>query len=231
MAIKEGEISNAKNCLHATIAGPGRCFQDAEAITQKARLNLGKQIFYYPSNFLVDGNPELSKFQALLLSISYLIVMRGRLFAAYPSITEDQTGISCDVLCFRTADGSCNSIDNPSMGKVATPFARNLKESSPHTNGYADVTQVAQILKRDPNDSKLAPFNQLATAWIQFMTHDWFAHDDQNQNKVTHWWDASQIYGVSRLQVSIISLVPISSLIKYVFLLLFCHPPVNRGTS
>ncbi|NET76063.1 peroxidase family protein [Okeania sp. SIO1F9] len=84
--------------------------------------------------------------------------------------------------------------------------------------------------------------NLLAAAWIQFQTHDWFSHGDNQQdnkfqipleegdpwpeeyrpleikktladttrsdentqgpptyiNKVTHWWDASQIYGSDR---------------------------------
>jgi hypothetical protein len=36
------------------------------------------------------------------------------------------------------------------------------------------------------------------------MTHDWFQHDRSEEhkkgllhNRVTHWWDASQIYGSS----------------------------------
>lgn len=205
MAIKEGEITNSKHCMHATIASPGRCAQDDESLNSETRIAIGKLIFYNPSEYLVDDNPLwLSKFDALALSISYLITMRGRFFAAYPSLTEDQSGVTCTdyELRFRSADGSCNNIVNPEMGKVGTPFARNLKESSPHEDGYADVDQVAKILKRDPDNRKLAPFNQLSTAWIQFMTHDWFAHEDQNQNKVTHWWDASQIYGVSQLTCS-----------------------------
>jgi|SaaInl74LU_5_DNA_1037368.scaffolds.fasta_scaffold04319_6 hypothetical protein len=64
-----------------------------------------------------------------------------------------------NTLCF------CNST-------VGTSFNRNLKPSEPHKNGEADVALVANMMKRDTNS--FAPFNQLASAWIQFMTHDWY---------------------------------------------------------
>ena len=61
-------------------------------------------------------------------------------------------------------------------------------------------------MKRDK--TMYAPFNQLASAWIQFMIHDWFQHDPDEEpnggnlrNRVTHWWDASQIYGSSQEEV------------------------------
>eukprot|EP01083_Nonionella_stella_P191884 709831_1 len=92
------------------------------------------------------------------------------------------------------------------MGAVGTSFTRNLNKSLPHQNGEANIFQVANMLKRDVNadGDKIAPFNQLTTAWIQFMTHDWFQHDQNEEqgpnmkNGVTHWWDASQIYGSSQ---------------------------------
>jgi hypothetical protein len=36
-------------------------------------------------------------------------------------------------------------------------------------------------------------------AWVQMMTHDWFAHDtvQSGKNTETHWWDSSMIYGSS----------------------------------
>jgi len=118
---------------------------------------------------------------------------------------------------------------------VGTIFTRNLKPSEPHKNGDADVAQVSSMMKRDTNS--FAPFNQLTSAWIQFMTHDWyvwklrigfnvlsrhpkisntlfvvlelerFQHDSLSsqgskmQNVVTHWWDASQMYGSNQEEV------------------------------
>ena len=211
MAIKEGVLTNSMHYVHATISGPQRCKQtQKEDIQFQNQLELGRDVFYNPSGWLSpDNDLNLSKFQALVTSISFLISLRGRLYIAYPSQDQEDssTSINCAAtdLRYRSSDGTCNSITRPSMGTVGTPFTRNLSRSLPHKNGEADIARAAHILKRDvaADGDKIAPFNQLATAWIQFMTHDWFQHDKEEQqgpnmkNKVTHWWDASQIYGSS----------------------------------
>lgn len=143
----------------------------------------------------------------------------------------------------RTADGSFNDLNDPKMGRVGSRFGRNV----PLSKVYPDQ---ANLLNPNPREisrkllgrDEFVPattLNLLAGAWIQFQTHDWFAHGNDQQgekyelplaeddpwpqehrplqvqkteadatrlsgdtsgpptyiNKVTHWWDASQIYG------------------------------------
>lgn len=145
-------------------------------------------------------------------------------------------------LVARTSDGSYNDLKHPEMGMVGSRFGRNvpLKDANVDTAKILEpnprlVSQV--LLKRD----KFIPatiLNFHAASWIQFQTHDWFSHgnnqpddkfivpvkpddtwqhnhgsfevpktlkdptrDDNNTspgtfiNHVTHWWDASQVYG------------------------------------
>ncbi len=139
-------------------------------------------------------------------------------------------------LVARTADGSYNDLEHPEMGMAGTRLGRNIplknaKVDEPNllTPNPRAVSQV--LLKRD----RFIPatiLNLHAASWIQFQTHDWFTHgdnqpdnnfsipengsddilevpktlkdhtrDDDNTNPatfindVTHWWDASQLYG------------------------------------
>jgi len=212
MAIKEGSLANSMHCVHATLDGPQRCTQDRESIAIQKQLAIGKTIFYDPSDWLSADNPlSISEFQALLASITFLIGLRGRLYVAYPSKSQEAPELDCTStdLRYRSEDGSCNSIDQPFMGAVGASFTRNLVRSEPHKQGDIDISRVANILKRDEGvyGDIVAPFNQLASCWIQFMTHDWFQHDaDEPQgsnmkNKVTHWWDASQLYGSTKEEI------------------------------
>lgn len=215
MAIKEGALTNAQHCLHATIPGPQRCIEDDEAIRNSKMMEAGKTYFYYISASLQAVGSDSSKVsQIFLLSISYLIVLRGRLYVAYPSLEKLSTSYKAMIDCtsdsakkYRSADGTCNSLKLPSMGAAQTHFVRSLKPSRPHPNGNADITAIANIMKRPhgtQHPETFESFNQLASAWIQFNLHDWFQHDSDEdshdgvlRNRVTHWWDASQIYGSS----------------------------------
>ena len=227
MGIKEGALTNSNHCLHASLAGPERCVTDEISLTQDSQLAAGKYIFYNFSGALQTTEGDMTQVaQLYLASISYLIAMRRRLLVTYPNIKdepdknareytlrrrlhkeEDCSSVAKNL--YRTIDGTCNNLDNPSMGAVNTKFVHNLKPSEPHKDGDVDVSKVANILKRpygeEPAPNTLESFNQLASAWIQFMTHDWFQHDrfeesgknGELHNRVTHWWDASQIYGSS----------------------------------
>ncbi len=228
MAIKEGPLTNSNHCLHASLEGPERCFPDATAQTREATLAAGKAYLYRPSaSFQVAGDDMSKVVQIYFAAVTYLIALRGRLYVAYPDYNkeeEDQEDmgeqeVDCEstmVKKFRTIDGTCNNLDHPMMGSVDMPFSRNLKPSEPHKDGEVDVAIVASAMKRpygEPPSDTLQNFNQLASAWIQFMTHDWFQHeiDGRKQpkyfrgplrNRVTHWWDASQIYGSSKEEES-----------------------------
>lgn len=87
----------------------------------------------------------------------------------------------------RTADGSYNDLEHPEMGMAGTRFGRNvpLKES---------VVDPASLLKPSPRlvSQKLLArdqfqpatiLNMLAAAWIQFETHDWFSHGNNQPDQ------------------------------------------------
>lgn len=144
----------------------------------------------------------------------------------------------------RPADGAFTDPTDGKMGMAGSRFGRNfpLEEVYPDTARLMDPNPrvVSQkLLTRGPDGMIPEPIlNVLAGAWIQFQTHDWFAHaNDEKEshdipleegddwktkygqmkvkktaadqtrpegdtsgpptylNRVTHWWDGSQIYG------------------------------------
>ncbi len=84
----------------------------------------------------------------------------------------------------RTADGTCNDLANPAMGSTGVRFGRNV----PTPNTHPDIKNLMNPNPRLISYKLLTrkkfqeiPFlNLLAASWIQFMTHDWFSHD-QNE--------------------------------------------------
>ncbi len=95
------------------------------------------------------------------------------------AVTPDQ----CPHLAarYRTPDGSFNALDDPDMGMAGTRFARNvsldkafpepmpgLMEPNPHS--------ISRTLMRRTEFTPATSLNLLAASWIQFQTHDWFAH-------------------------------------------------------
>lgn len=169
----------------------------------------------------------------------------------------------------RSIDGRCNDFDNPPMGAQGERFARNVSLDAANKalknfheqDGLNDPNpreiSVAILRREDPFHHAPAPFfNLWAAAWIQYMTHDWFAHakegmndnsktyavseknipeadrvgqngtwsvartppDDgkfrssakgarpsrTSKNFVSHWWDASQVYGSSEAEQAMV---------------------------
>ena len=151
-----------------------------------------------------------------------------------------------DVLRWRTADGSFNSLDDPTMGQAGTRFGRNVPLGYTYPeDGKALLDPNPRLVSRElltrGTFSPAGSLNVLAAAWIQFQVHDWFHHGDPDHsqpftitledsdpwprgqrpmlvgrtrpdatrgddppvgpptyiNTVTHWWDASQLYGSS----------------------------------
>lgn len=138
-------------------------------------------------------------------------------------------------LVARTADGSYNDLNYPEMGMVGTRFGRNVplqdaKVDEPKLLTPNPRTVSRKLLKRE-GFIPATILNLHAASWIQFQTHDWFTHGDNQPdnnfsipengsddlevpktlkdptrsddntnpatfiNHVTHWWDASQLYG------------------------------------
>ena len=104
-----------------------------------------------------------------------------------PGVTLDQ----CPHLSarFRTPDGSYNSLEDPDMGMAGTRFARNvaldrafpealpgLLEPNPHT--------ISRTLMRREKFTPATTLNLLAASWIQFQTHDWFAHGRETADDI-----------------------------------------------
>ncbi|MEO6512965.1 MAG: peroxidase family protein [Nocardioides sp.] len=90
---------------------------------------------------------------------------------------------------FRTPDGSYNALDDPDMGMAGTRFGRNvaldkafpeampgLMTPNPHT--------ISRTLMRRETFTPATTINLLAASWIQFQTHDWFAHHRDNDEQI-----------------------------------------------
>src|SRR5690606_10392668 len=95
---------------------------------------------------------------------------------------------------FRTADGTCNDLDNPLVGSAGVAFGRNVPPE------FIDVDGAKPERLFNPNpelvskvfftreEYKPVPWlNMLAASWIQFMNHDWLTHGknlEQNPHKI-----------------------------------------------
>lgn len=90
-------------------------------------------------------------------------------------------------LTARTADGSYNDLKHPEMGMAGTRFSRNvpLKDAKlDQANLLKPSPRLVsnQLLARD----KFVPAEilcLLAAAWIQFETHDWFSHGNNQPDQ------------------------------------------------
>ena len=90
-------------------------------------------------------------------------------------------------LLVRTADGSYNDLEHPEMGMAGSRFGRNV----PLTDSNVDEKNllepnprlVSQTLLRRDEFRPATILNLLAASWIQFQTHDWFSHGDNQPDK------------------------------------------------
>ncbi|GAA3442849.1 peroxidase family protein [Planomonospora venezuelensis] len=81
----------------------------------------------------------------------------------------------------RTADGSCNDLDHPSMGMAGTRFGRNVPLDSAYAEppGRIMTPNPRLVSRRLMTRTRFQPagsLNVLAAAWLQFMIRDWFSH-------------------------------------------------------
>jgi hypothetical protein len=82
-------------------------------------------------------------------------------------------------LTTRTADGTFNDLDNPTMGSAGTRFGRN----APIQLTYPDPTLLSPSPRAVSLDlmtrhrfQPATTLNLLAAAWLQFIIRDWFSH-------------------------------------------------------
>src|SRR2546421_4977732 len=132
----------------------------------------------------------------LLLGLVMLIAMRIilRKQNLYDTTRVKPTGQSASVgggahyLVARTADGTYNDLDVPTMGSAGTRFGRNVPLKYTYPDDDAAIltpnprTISLELLARD-TFQPVTILNLLAAAWIQFMIHDWLSHgENQKEN-------------------------------------------------
>ena len=200
-----------------------------------------------------------------IVGITKLSVNRGKLYQvntvhSYPTQLYRGEGqptgyetFSCteEQQTTRQLDGTCNDLEDPMMGAAGTRMGRNIPNETivaptPEELVTPNPRQISlELLGRPDGEFQEVPFlNLMATAWLQFQTHDWFSHGSNRSidddpihiplgpndpmrekygleelliartaqdtrtpfddaadmpetfaNEVTHWWDASQVYG------------------------------------
>ncbi|WP_345802569.1 peroxidase family protein [Microbacterium sp. AZCO] len=90
---------------------------------------------------------------------------------------------------FRTADGGYDDLSDPDMGKTGTRFARNVAldkawPGTPEELLTPNPREVSQRLMRRDEFTPATSINLLAASWIQFQTHDWFAHGREDHDDI-----------------------------------------------
>eukprot|EP00467_Chlorarachnion_reptans_P011911 CAMPEP_0114504080 /NCGR_PEP_ID=MMETSP0109-20121206/10011_1 /TAXON_ID=29199 /ORGANISM="Chlorarachnion reptans, Strain CCCM449" /LENGTH=721 /DNA_ID=CAMNT_0001682193 /DNA_START=58 /DNA_END=2224 /DNA_ORIENTATION=+ len=110
--------------------------------------------------------------------------IHGTYFPESPVGGSRASLINCSsTVKYRTADGSCNSLDEPLMGAAGTRFGRNVisqVNTSEHSILYPNPREISRkVLHRRQTDGSYKStdiINLLAAAWTQFQIHDWFSH-------------------------------------------------------
>ncbi|KAJ7180686.1 linoleate diol synthase [Mycena filopes] len=100
---------------------------------------------------------------------------------------------------FRTADGSCNNVNMPDMGKAGTPYARSVQQSHPlPKHELPDPGLVFDtLLKRDGFVKHPAGLSSLMFSFAALVIHSVFrtSHTDVNINETSSYVDLSPLYG------------------------------------
>jgi len=83
----------------------------------------------------------------------------------------------------RTADGSYNELQQPTMGMAGTRFGRNVPLSAAYQESPEDLLSpnprtVSRELLTRATFQPATILNLLAAAWIQFMVKDWISHGE-----------------------------------------------------
>jgi Animal haem peroxidase len=89
-------------------------------------------------------------------------------------------------LTSRTADGSYNDLKHPEMGMAGTRLGRNVPLKEAKVDEKSILTPnprlVSQKLLQRKDFIPAEILNLHAASWIQFQTHDWFSHGDNQQD-------------------------------------------------
>ncbi len=104
-------------------------------------------------------------------------------------ITRPEAAVPCNDadLNNRRIDGSCNDMDDSMAGAAETRMGRNVKLEAAQVDEenlfYPDPRKVSRVLLTREKFQPVPFLNLFAVSWIQFMTHDWFSHgENESEN-------------------------------------------------
>ncbi|RPD64671.1 heme peroxidase [Lentinus tigrinus ALCF2SS1-6] len=104
----------------------------------------------------------------------------------------------------RTADGSCNNVNMPDLGKARTPYARSVQNKYPLSpNSLPDPGDVFDALLKAPDFQPHPGRNSSLTfAFASLVTHQLFRTDprDMTINNTTSYLDLSILYGTNQAE-------------------------------
>lgn len=140
--------------------------------------------FFYSGSF--TNWDESDSISGALLTINLFRTILTKISVHDTSSTDQLKEGSCPEASktARTADGTCNDLGSPRMGAAGTRFGRNV----PNDAAFPDETNRMKpnprkistaLLARGDREALTADLiNILGVSWVQFMTHDWFAHSN-----------------------------------------------------
>jgi hypothetical protein len=96
-----------------------------------------------------------------------------------------------DVRGFRTADGSYNDLEVPSMGMQYARFGRNVPLKYTYGEQQSDLMtpnprEISNKLLARKEFIPVPHLNMFTAVWLQYMTHDWFSHGDSDPSRQFH---------------------------------------------
>jgi hypothetical protein len=150
---------------------------------------------------------------ALNLALLRLELRQFNLFDAYPSSAFQSTSSQDPLpdhryLSARHSDGKFNSLDRPRMGCAGMRFGRNFPRSA---TGKPSDEQLMRpnprlvsetFMRRGAEGFRPATtLNLLAAAWIQFMVHDWFNHEEGDEKMEVPVPEGGDSWGHSKMEL------------------------------
>ncbi|KAI0078682.1 linoleate diol synthase [Panus rudis PR-1116 ss-1] len=100
---------------------------------------------------------------------------------------------------YRQADGSCNNLSDPNMGKAGMPYARSVQQAHPlPRNQLPDAGLIFDtLLKRDKFVKHPAGLSSLMFSFAALVIHTVFrtSHEDVNVNETSSYIDLAPLYG------------------------------------
>ena len=133
----------------------------------------------------------------LLLALLKLVQFRNKLrknnlhdtsqLAGSRQLPRPKPDAGKQYLVARSADGSFNDLSAPEMGMAGTRFGRNVPLSEANVDEKNILNPnprlVSSVLLKRDTFIPATILNLHAAAWIQFQTHGWFSHGDNEPDK------------------------------------------------